>query len=88
MLRRSDFQLASLGICQLKLIHAYYSLQHHDITTDITEVRGHDGGGESFKGQQLLKPEFLLSLKNRLEKVFDKWQNGRSFYRYNFSVSS
>ena len=76
-LRRADFQLASFGVCQLKLIYAYYSLRHSAIAANITEVRG-QSGEETIKEGQLLKPEFLLSLKNRLEQVFDKWQKGNS----------
>ncbi|XP_060553030.1 anaphase-promoting complex subunit 1-like [Ruditapes philippinarum] len=70
--RRSEFQCTSLGISQLKLIFAYYNLEHSSVPTG-NEMLDHSGVHEEFQGQQLLKPEFILSTKNRLKDVLDKW---------------
>ena len=75
-MRRSDFQLSSLSVSQLKLIFAYYRLQNNDLFSDVTADLTGARSEKSSEGEQLLKPEFLLSLKNRLECVFDKWQTG------------
>ena len=75
-MRRSDFQLSSLSVCQLKLIFAYYRHQNNDLFSDITADLTGVKVKKSAEGGQLLKPEFLMSLKNRLESVFDKWQTG------------
>ena len=75
-MRRGDFQIASLGVCQLKLIHAYYSaFNSRTDTADMRNMKMHTVEN-NLKRKQLLKPEFLISLKNRIEKVFDKWECG------------
>ncbi|XP_053374220.1 anaphase-promoting complex subunit 1-like [Mercenaria mercenaria] len=72
--RRSEFQWTSLGVSQLKLIYAYYNLEHSSVLTG-TEMLDQSAIQEEFQGQQLLKPEFILSMKNRLKNVLDKWLN-------------
>ncbi|KAL3875250.1 hypothetical protein ACJMK2_038174 [Sinanodonta woodiana] len=71
ILRRSDLQQASIGITQLKLIFAYYSHAPHELfdkpaTSQVTQESNHS--------KQLLKLEFLISVKNRLERIFDQWE--------------
>lgn len=75
--RRSEFQWTSLGVSQLKLIYAYYNLEHSAVLTG-SEMLDQSALHEEFQGQQLLKPEFILSTKNRLKNVFDKWLHGKN----------
>ncbi|KAK3580765.1 hypothetical protein CHS0354_023054 [Potamilus streckersoni] len=78
IVRRSDLQQASLGITQLKLIFAYYShapqeLFNKQVTTQPTQPNQRQEQKTSHS-KQLLKPEFLISVKNRLERIFDQWE--------------
>ncbi|CAG2230501.1 APC1 [Mytilus edulis] len=63
ILDKPDFDLKSEGVTQLKLALAYYRSNHQILSQDVDHKN------------QLLKMEFLLSLKAKLENVLDKWQS-------------
>ncbi|XP_052768449.1 anaphase-promoting complex subunit 1-like isoform X2 [Mya arenaria] len=73
--RRAECQSSSLGISQLKLIYAYYNLEH-STTLQGTNSLFHTTTEEEFQGKQLLKPDFILAVTSKLKKVFQNWLQG------------
>jgi len=65
-----------MGVSQLKLIFTYYNLEHCSTIENMNQLFTTSTTEEPHQGRQLLKPEFILSMKNRLQRLFDKWLSG------------
>jgi len=62
---------------QLKLISAYYNLEHAGTLQGRNNLF-HTSSSEELQGKRLLKPDFILALMNRLKTVFSSWLKGKT----------
>ncbi|XP_052275462.1 anaphase-promoting complex subunit 1-like isoform X2 [Dreissena polymorpha] len=81
--RRAEFRSTSMGISQLKLIFAYYNMEH-SLTLEGGSHLFQTVGSEEFQGRQLLKPDFILAVSSKLKNIFHKrlTDNMDFFLRY------